>query len=84
MVDIHLSPIVAFRMYTEWPSLVQFVGFAFIFTSVSQVVWGRRPYFGWNLERINLRVDEIEVTNIQLLYDIANALLELVDPIGEN
>ena len=84
LVDIQIRPLAAFHMYTEWSSMVQCVGFVFIFTSFSEIVLGRSPYDGMNLERFNLRAGEIEVANVELFKQISAIILEFVSSIGTN
>ena len=68
--DLHMGPIVAFHISTQWSSLVQCEGFVVMFTSFTALEWSWEPFPGWNLERGNLRGDEIDelTTNWQLCW----------------
>ena len=60
--DFHILPIVAFRMYASFSSVLQCRGFAFIFTSFSHVDYHWRTNF-YEGERVNLRLADHDLSS---------------------
>ena len=63
--DFRRRPIVAFRIFTEFASPFQRLGFAITHTSFQAIEWDSLPHYDWDRPMLSLRVADWEDAHYQ-------------------